>query len=62
MGAINVGPDWIREVQTPNTHCELKKISACRIGANLCGVRLDYYNCNFVRARTEACTDNKQVN
>ena len=58
MGTLDTDTSAIKEVLTTSKkECVLKAITGCRIGPAICGVRFDYYDCDFVRARTAACKD-----
>jgi hypothetical protein len=39
----------------------LKSVTGCRIGEALCGLRIDFHDCELLRARTKACKDVEQV-
>ena len=61
MGSLDTSTSDIKEVRTEDKACLLKSFTGCRIGDAICGVRIDYHDCEMVRARTKACQDKKQV-
>jgi hypothetical protein len=60
IGAIDKRKSTVKQARTGDKECLMKRFTGCRIGPALCGVRIDYHNCEFVRAATEACRDGKK--
>jgi hypothetical protein len=55
FGTLDKTTSDIKEVRTENKSCALKTVTGCRIGNALCGIRIDFHDCDLLRARTRAC-------
>jgi hypothetical protein len=55
VGKVLIGPDAVKQVMTPNMECKMKSFAACAIKNDICGINIQYHNCNPIKARTKAC-------